>query len=603
MEDLKTIIKHWLERNDLGVFEPTISFYLAAFTLFVTGVTFFYKAGSYIFTKIEINRAEHNAIFFSKKDIRDSLKNYVPTKFQNISPAVSYEPGNTDAWVSRNPLIPFLLNKVYSTQYLEQKHYLVLADSGMGKTTFIINLFYSYSKKKVFLKKKFLQLLLPLGEPDAILEIQKVKDPENTILLLDAFDEDSEAVINHETQLDKIINLTKRFHAVLITCRTQFFATEEDEPNKIRLFKHGGQKGQFEFVKLYVSPFDTRDINIYLKKRYPFYRISRRKAAKRVVEKSPSLMVRPMLLNYIEDIMDDSLFYGRTNPDSFKLNTASVDAEGSFKFTHEIYGLLIEKWINRESSRNHRQSFAKELYRFSQEIAVNMYENREERRGYFIDSESIQVFSSANKFELSLLELKSRSLLNRNSEAKWKFSHRSIHEYFLARHALVSFSFLREFNFDGMDNVRLFLREMIYKNYLPEFLEKHPSFEFDFFSRKKGFGKMGFGKASLESFKDIILISFDYKYLDYYKIRFLLYLFPLLNVLNSQVPFNPSEVSAEYKKFRFDLGESEEELLVPKLDKSLAVGNKEMREKLKSLEFQFKKFERFERRLKKLIRS
>src|SRR5258708_21763763 len=81
---------------------------------------------------------------FDYAAIKKARKYYIPTQYQNASPARQEEPGFTHQYVARNKLIPFFINIAFNQKVESERFYLILADSGMGKTTFMINLFLSY---------------------------------------------------------------------------------------------------------------------------------------------------------------------------------------------------------------------------------------------------------------------------------------------------------------------------------------------------------------------------------------------------------------------------------------------------------------------------
>ena len=150
--------------------------------------------------------------------------------------------------------------------------YLVLADSGMGKTTFMINLYLSYLEKVKDEADAFEIKLLYLGYPgvdEEIADLVREKRDKRTILLLDAFDEDAQAARDYKKRMDELVSLTKNFREVLITSRTQFFPNEEEIPGEIRVPKPGTDKPGFHrFRVMYLSPFDGADIASYLAKKY-----------------------------------------------------------------------------------------------------------------------------------------------------------------------------------------------------------------------------------------------------------------------------------------------------------------------------------------------
>ena len=79
-----------------------------------------------------------------------------------------------------------------------------------------------------------------------------MKDKENTILLLDAFDEDLEAIKDHQKRLNQILSKVHKFREIVMTCRTQFFPSEKEEPDRTGYFT-GGERGEYKFQKSYLS--------------------------------------------------------------------------------------------------------------------------------------------------------------------------------------------------------------------------------------------------------------------------------------------------------------------------------------------------------------
>jgi hypothetical protein len=261
----------------------------------------------------------------------------------------------------------------------------------MGKTTFMINLYIKYICQwwgtTCDIK------LMPMGFPDIDRELDKIdnKEKSQTILLLDAFDEDRLAVSDYRKRMNEILNKTFRSRKVIITCRTQFFPSEEEEPGETGILKFGDPGGYHIFHKLYVSPFDEKDIKKYLGKRFSVFNFKKKPRALKIVKQSPNLMVRPMLLNYIEDLLKSSRKY---------------------EFTFQVYEELIKLWIERESrkyKRDEREGFKKELYKFSREIALDIYRDRETRRGLIIDAKEIEPFAQRHDIRLGDMEMKSRA--------------------------------------------------------------------------------------------------------------------------------------------------------------------------------------------------
>ncbi|MBN1547263.1 MAG: DUF1566 domain-containing protein, partial [Syntrophaceae bacterium] len=339
--------------------------------------------------------------------------------------------------------------------------YIILADSGMGKTTFLINLYLRYIDQ--CWGAKYQIKLFPLGWGREIDEhIENLPEKKNTILLLDAFDEDIQALDDYHARLRELVEKGKYFREVVITCRTQFFPTEEEEPKESGVLQFGGDGGDRIFRKLYLSPFDDKDISTYLRQRFAWFRRRKKQRAYQIVKHSPNLMVRPMLLSYIEDLLQ---------------------SERSYTAPYQVYAELIQKWIEREAQKvpsDRRKHYEDDLFRFSREIARNIYENRQQRAGgLMIPGREIQPFAEKHNINLSEMEMKSRSLLNRNARGDYKFSHKSVLEYFLAEEALFSPDFRKMLDFEGMNMAESFLADMVLEHLTaPFFAQQEVSGEY-----------------------------------------------------------------------------------------------------------------------------
>lgn len=395
--------------------------------------------------------------YFSSSDVDRATRYYIPMKFQNLSPLADDEPGKGHFASAKNPVLPMFLEKVFKNNGDNTKYYLILADAGMGKTTFMINLFLSYTARPIRnlfgWNENQKMKLFPLGAPDIWKDIEKIENKRDTILLLDAFDEDIKAVDNYDARIKEILEATREFKEIVITCRTQFFPSDKEIPDDTGYTTFGGEQDSYKFERIYLSVFDEKDVKKYLRKRFPFFHRSKRKKGFEIVKKSPNLVMRPMLLSYINDFVEEN---------------------HTFQYSNEIYEVLIKKWIERESKKHGiREKYGSEkrygelLLNFSQNLAINLYENREERGGYFItrndfikDTNGLQI-TDIDDYRLSETEIRSKSLLNRDAEGKYKFSHKSILEYFLARELNQNGRFLSTFEFEGMSAAEMFLNELI----------------------------------------------------------------------------------------------------------------------------------------------
>jgi sulfatase modifying factor 1 len=405
--------------------------------------------------------AKDLAPYFDYKKVKKSRQLFIPTRGQNISPTHEEELDSSTKFIVDKKLIPWFINTAFDEKKDSDKYYLILAGSGMGKTTFMINLYITYSSK---FRKKYNIILIPFGD-DRILshltDLAKNRTKAtNTILLLDAFDEYKgllppevpDGLTNDERfrkKLDEIVALTRDFREVVITSRTQYFPGQENTPYHLKIPRFD-EKGFHTMVKLYLSPFNKHEINKYLNRKYgllKFWNYQKKKVARRIVSNSPKLMMRPMLLSYIEYLVDEKTAY---------------------KTTYEVYETLVHKWINREATKRKsettkRTKFEEDLHNFSQQIAIIIYENMQKHNTLSTDEESAVKICLQYGYEINDYEITGQSLLTRDANHNWKFAHKSILEFFIAKQAAKEFSFLAKLvtnGFTGFDMTQLFCKEM-----------------------------------------------------------------------------------------------------------------------------------------------
>ena len=243
-----------------------------------------------VYASRSLNR--HLGNLLEREELRDALRFYIQPKCQDVDPSGADEPGL--ALGTRQKLFPLL---DHALEHATESRYIwILADSGMGKTSALINYCACHNRRW---RRSLRTHLVLLGHPDPDKRIAEIKDKEKTALLLDAFDEDPRASVQ---RLSELIEITRSFRRVIITCRTQFFAGEHEIPQRTGVMRAGprtaGEKSEYEFHKKYLSPFSDRDIDLYIRRRFPPWRLLLRRRSRKSVTKIPNLSVRPMLLSY-----------------------------------------------------------------------------------------------------------------------------------------------------------------------------------------------------------------------------------------------------------------------------------------------------------------
>lgn len=294
-----------------------------------------------------------------------------------------------------------------STKYL-----FVFADCGMGKTTFLVNYFYRRSAK--FRKSGNGLYHTSLASTKSLNDIANISSEErkNAVLLLDAFDEDPLVLDGVENRLRFILSKASGFKSVVITCRSHFFENDDKIPVETDQLNLGpvaaGGSKEYKFERIYIRPFTSKQIQRFIRRAIPGpLSIARRRRARALVLRVPSVSVRPMLLAHITDVLE-------------RVTTRSSLTQS------DLYQAMANAWVDRESF----WVSPSELLKFSRNLATELYLERHRRGGETCSREEVVALARAWGIEMRVEHLTSRSLLNRTSDGQCKFAHRSFLEYF-----------------------------------------------------------------------------------------------------------------------------------------------------------------------------
>ncbi|NUO81723.1 DUF1566 domain-containing protein [candidate division KSB1 bacterium] len=343
---------------------------------------------------------------YSPETIERSTRYYIPPHCSSVDPAQEAEMRQVVA--TKEKLFDVIDEHLAKDS--ASRHLLLLADSGMGKSSFVLN----YYARNQRLRQRQRLAVVPLGIPDADEYIAKIDNKRDTVIFLDAFDEDTKAIKDHRARLLELMHACRQFKRVLITCRTQFFPRDEEIPRETGIARVGprkaGEGATYEFWKLYLSPLSDEQVQAYLRKRYRWSRRKRTQASE-LVKKIPLLSVRPMLLAYIPDLLESG---------------------AKIEYAFQLYEVLVEKWLERES----RWVKPDDLRQFSERLAVDLHRNKEQRGAERILRAELTQLAKTWNIPLDDWQLGGRSLLNRDAEGHYKFAHRSILEYLFVKRLL-----------------------------------------------------------------------------------------------------------------------------------------------------------------------
>lgn len=278
----------------------------------------------------------------------------------------------------------------------------ILGDAGMGKTSVLAMIKLAHANS--FLPKNYDCVAIKLSS-ETLSRIQKIRKRNKTLLLLDALDEDENVYKDLSSYLEEILKETQNFLRVVITCRTQFFPrTQEREFLRQDQIRIGG----FTCPLKYLSLFDSEKVDKYLSRK--FSKTGDIQKAKSVLSKVHDLRFRPMLLAYIDDL---------------------IESNSTLENAYQIYSQLVHQWLSRETRKKGTQLNKLELLSVCHRLARYMI-----REGIREVSEEQLYEISLDKHELSSLDkldVGGRSLLNRNSNGDFRFSHQSFPEFLVVQ--------------------------------------------------------------------------------------------------------------------------------------------------------------------------
>ena len=348
---------------------------------------------------------------FSADDINEATSNYVAPNCSSIDPSNESDLRNVVVTEPAFDVIESILNIGG-----DSRHAIILADSGMGKTTFCLNFYAKEMRKKP--KKRRSVAIIALGRGDAIDKIKKIERKQDTILFLDAFDEDHLAIQNPDSRLSELMSSAEDFKHVIVTCRSQFFRDDESIPKGSGIMFAGprkaGARREYPLRKLFLAPLNAKQISKYVRLHFPYSKISvigKRKAARDLIDAIPELSVRPMLLALVPDL---------------------VKEKRKISELFELYEFMIEKWLLREKGWIEEA----QLLSISKSIAVDIYLRQQEGLGDRISIDLLKSISDREGCSVETWKLTSRSLLNRDLVGLYKFAHRSILEYLFISSAI-----------------------------------------------------------------------------------------------------------------------------------------------------------------------
>lgn len=341
---------------------------------------------------------------FTEADVANACRGYIEPNCTSTDPSDEDDLRNV---VALAPL--FKTIDEHLAKGGERRHVIILADSGMGKTSFCINYYAREKKKKKANRGRV--AIVPLGTGDPVKQITSLERQNETILFLDALDEDPLAASDPQGRLHQLMQSAAHFKNVVITCRSQFFENDDRIPKGSGIMFAGARRAglsrELPLHKVFLAPFNSDQVKTYLKRSFSAsswgsYR--KRRQASKMVEAIPELSVRPMLLELVPELVREN------------------------KEIDQLYGLyeyLLSSWLRRERD----WIVENDLKDISIELAVRVFTKQRRGEGDRMSAGELEEIARNRNTAIESWKLKSRSLLNRDTYGNFKFAHRSVMEF------------------------------------------------------------------------------------------------------------------------------------------------------------------------------
>ena len=354
-------------------------------------------------------------------DPRQLARYYIEPDCQQINPANRHEDSDPfpDVKSAVFKTINGFLAGEFAVSGADRNVMFVLSDAGMGKSSLLVML--KLAQLLQFWPTKIHCELLKLGA-DTLDRIKAVPAPGDTVLLLDALDEDRTAWGNIRPRLLELLAATKHFRRVILSCRTQFFPETELDTFRVQVrVKVDG----FSCPMIFLSLFNEEQVEKYLDKRYParwlhwFTENTKKLKARELVTRMRDLSGRPMLLAHIEDLVDSKLLVGEWGE-------------------YQVYQALTEAWLEREQRKLAEQGKGGITTKALRTACWAVAEHLQRKGERTLSERDLNLLIAQHEAvgHLSKLHFGGRSLLNRNADGHYRFSHFSIQEFLVAQKLL-----------------------------------------------------------------------------------------------------------------------------------------------------------------------
>ena len=358
-----------------------------------------------------------------KKEAKEQKKQQLDTSFKEYLDSI-YIPMDIKDVQSGGKVFSFFEHfaEIVKAKKLKSRYICLLGDIGSGKTAALVHLHQwyidKYSDKSSM--PSHIRLYSLNGDYQKLMDRIDAEIPtqdrSNCILLLDALDECKKAQASLEKEsennprkfMEKLGKDTEDFEWVVVSCRRQFFQSEEFQPGKAKV--PGGVKGFGSlpyWQELILEPFSQKQVESFLDERFGEGQNPQKDEAANIVYGCEDVFLRPLILSNIDIILEEC--HGRENL------TMKV-----------ILDAVIMNWIKREAMGDEAKE--KELLKDSLCIAAYMYKHNL----IYLNDDDYKKMCEEHGIDDQGNLLRVQSLLTNDAKEGFRFAHQSFYEHLLA---------------------------------------------------------------------------------------------------------------------------------------------------------------------------
>lgn len=329
-----------------------------------------------------------------------ALTCYIPAGFLDTSSHQKIDKTDTSAGKRKNltRAIDLLLDRNTGPRYL-----LLLSSSGGGKTSFILNYFLHNQMKPE--SRQHQLCIVPLSLKNAAQVIQNASDQNNTILFLDALDEDVHAFHSPDKRLAQLIEMAGAYKRIIITCHKNFIPKKKHTPSKqgFTIIQAVGKSEPyfFELKEFYLSLPTLTGIKKIIHWDLPALKAGLGKKITTHVKKHSHIGFTPLTLKFLTSVYPGTLPLDSINNLYQAIFDRSTDNEGRWKdkpmLREFLEHLAVDIYTGR-FSRNEERLLPAETEEIARTMGINLKRFSNDLKSFMTQDQSGSLFFSHRSF-------------------------------------------------------------------------------------------------------------------------------------------------------------------------------------------------------------